>query len=109
MDQYADYLGTYRQLQGLRSTAPLVVSIDKKTRYTEIWSQLLTLAAWSKRDGRALFCLTEGSWELSFHPEARCTAQQIDSGLHMLVTATWMANVEVEGRLDGIQYVRTQR
>lgn len=108
--QYANYQRSYRQLQALRGDTALVIRIDAQARYADIWSQLLTLAAWSKRDGNTLFCLTPESWHLSFHHDLRCTTQQLQATPALLVTAASTALAgNVATSLDGIHYLQTTR
>jgi hypothetical protein len=105
---YENYQQVWQRLQQLAQQGPVQIHTDNRSRYADIWSQLLTFIALGNRSQPA-FCVAPESWQLSYHAASRCGTSPQPGTRHVLMTAQKPAapgNIIAE--LDGIYYVQTE-
>lgn len=104
--QYTQYQQVWQRLQQLGQQQPLQIHTDNRTRFADIWSQLLTFTALGNRTKPA-FCIAQDSWHLSYHAQSRCPHTGDNVTLHILMTAENPDSAEnTLTELEGIFYVR---
>jgi hypothetical protein len=56
----------------------LVFDLDDSANWEQLWTSLVGVQAYAKREGHVPFCIAQ-NWQLLFTPAARCTVDQIQS------------------------------
>ncbi|MDN7655119.1 hypothetical protein QZM62_16915 [Burkholderia multivorans] len=66
----------YNQLDKLKTDGRIVLNLNNRTNWGDLWSTVVGLELYAKRRGNDLFCIRQ-SWHILFTKEARCTPEEI--------------------------------
>lgn len=77
--------GAFEQLKAKKTDHTLVLDLDDKTHWAQVWSSVLGLEAYAKRRGEKIFCVGK-NWHISLTKEYRCSLEDVRSGKHLVVT-----------------------
>jgi len=108
--QYAQYQQVWQRLQQQALHGAVQIHTDNRTRYADIWSQVLTFAALSTRAEKPVLCVVASSWHLSYHASTRCAEPTDSNATQILVSAEpAQPGEEQVAEIDGIYYRRIER
>jgi len=108
--QYAQYQEVWQRLQQQALRGPVQIQTDNRTRFADIWSQVLTFAALSTRAEKPVLCVVESSWHLSYHAPMRCAEPLDSNAVQILVSAEPTRQGEEQiAEINGIYYRRIER
>lgn len=80
-----DIQAAYDKLEKLNYSDRMVLDLDNRVDWGNIWSDILGIELHSARKNKALFCINK-NWHISFTPNAKCTPAEVESNRRFYVT-----------------------
>lgn len=75
----------FDSLQGLKSNSRVVLNLDNRQDWANVWANMQGLTALTKRKGLDLFCIGR-NWDISFTPAMKCTPEELASSMSFVVS-----------------------
>ncbi len=82
-----ELVNLYKSLRDLSADGRLVLDLDNTNDWAAVWSSILGVEAYTKRNEIDLFCINR-NWHISFTKSSICTSEELKSNRHLIVHKT---------------------